>query len=101
MHAEDCLLVAQVRLQVIMSVNIYEAIIHGVLFARHADSDAVHNLRFINSPIEISIPDSKLSKSRDAFIYDRKEIKTCFIGSRKKDISKLRFDSKEIGRAHV
>jgi len=94
MQAADSLLVAQVRLQVVMFANIYEAIIHEVLFAYYADSDAVHNLRFINSPIEISIPDSKLSKIKDAISHDGKEIKTYFIGSKRRDINKLRFDSK-------
>ena len=94
MQAEDSLLVAQVRLQVIMFANIYEAIIHEALFTYYADSDAVHNLRFINTPIEISIPGSKLSKIKDAISHDGKEIKTYFIGSKRRDINKLRFDSK-------
>jgi hypothetical protein len=94
MKAENSLLDAQVRLQVILFANIYEAIIHEVLFAYYNESEYVHNLKFINSPIEISIPESKLRDIKDAISHDGKQIKTYFVGSKSRDINKLRFDSK-------
>ena len=94
MRAENSLLDARVRLQVIMFANIHEAIIHEVLFTCHAKSEHVHNLKFINSPIEISIPESRLRDIEDALSHDGKQIKTYYIGSKSRDINKLRFDSK-------
>jgi|688.fasta_scaffold57480_5 hypothetical protein len=94
MKAENSLLDAQVRLQVIMFANIYEAIIHDVLFTHYADSQPVQDLRFITAPIEIAIPSAKLCKIKDAVTHDGKDIKTYFIGQKRRDINKLRFDSK-------
>jgi len=94
MKAENELLEAEIRLQVIMYANIYEAIIHHILFFVYNDCQLVKDLEYIKAPIEISIPKEKIEKIKNALEHDNKEIKTFYYDYKKRDITKVRFDDK-------
>jgi len=94
MNAKDELLDAEIRLQVIMYANIYEAIIHYVLFTLYKDDQLVKDLEYIKAPKEISIPTEKYCIIKDALVHDGKDIKTYYLDLKKRDITKVRFDDK-------
>ncbi|WP_320153158.1 hypothetical protein [uncultured Tolumonas sp.] len=94
MSAVDELLEAQVRLQVIMYANIYEAVLHYILFELYGDEQIVIDLKNITAPIEICIPEHKKDKISKALVHEEKEIKTYYIGNKKRELTKIRFDEK-------
>ena len=94
MSAVDELLEAQVRLQVIMYANIYEAVLHYILFELYGDEQIVIDLKNITAPIEIYIPEHKKDKISKALVHEEKEIKTYYIGNKKRELTKIRFDEK-------
>lgn len=94
MNAKDELLDAEVRLQVIMYANIYEAIIHYVLFSLYNDRQIVKDLEYVKAPIEISIPHEKYAQLQTALQHNGKTIKTYYIDLKRRDITKIRFDDK-------
>jgi hypothetical protein len=59
--AENWLLRAQIRLQIIFFASIYEAVIHHLIFTTFMDSPQVIELRKFPTKKEISIPAHKLA----------------------------------------
>lgn len=95
MAAEDELLLAEVRMQVLMYASIYEAIIHYVLFDEYYQSNpVVQNLLIQNVNKPFSIPEEKKSKLTSLLCHDGKTIIPYFATSQKRDITKVRFDEK-------
>lgn len=93
--AEDELLLAEVRLQVLMYASIYEAVIHYVLFDEYfKDNPLVQNLLIqrVNKPI--SIPASQLATISSVLFHDGKTIIPYFETTQKRDVTKIRFDEK-------
>lgn len=94
MQATDDLLISQVRLQIIMYANVYEAVIHYILFTLYKDTEAVNEIMYVNALKEISIPSDKLTLLAKSLIHDKKNIITCYRDAQKRDITKIRFDEK-------
>jgi hypothetical protein len=94
MESRDELLDAEVRLQVIMFANIYEAIIHYVLFTKYSETQIVKDLEYVQTPIEISIPSEKKKEIEDALQHSGKSIKTYYMALKRRDLTKVRFDEK-------
>lgn len=95
MAAEDELLLAEVKMQVLMYASIYEAVIHYVLFDEYyKDSTIVQNLCIQNVNKPFSIPTSKLSKINSLLFHDGKTIIPYFATVQKRDVTKIRFDEK-------
>lgn len=87
-------LLLQVRTQVLLYVGIYEAVIHHILFTVLCDSEEVKELKEIKAPIQIHIPKSKLAKLQNELTHDGKNILTFYLGEKKREVSKIRFDEK-------
>lgn len=96
LEATDENLLLQVRAQIIFYVGIYEAIIHHILFELVEDEEKVKELKIIKAPIQIHIPRVKLAKLQEELKHDGKEILTYYIGEKKRDLSKIRFDEKAV-----
>jgi hypothetical protein len=94
MKAQDELLDAEIRLQKIMFANIYEAIIHYILFELYKDLQVVIDLEYVKGPTEISIPKIKYEKLINELMHDGKKIKTYYINTKRRDKTKIRFDEK-------
>ena len=93
--AEDELLLAEVKMQVLMYASIYEASIHYILFDQYYNNTSiVQNLltQKINKPF--SIPTNQLSSINRLLFHDGKTIIPYFQTSQKRDITKVRFDEK-------
>ncbi len=89
-------LLLQVRAQIIFYAGIYEAIIHHILFEILEEEEKIRELKTIQAPIQIHIPRSKLAILQDALEHDGKEILTYYIGDKKRDLTKIRFDEKAV-----
>lgn len=93
--AEDELLLAEVKMQVLMYASVYEAIIHYVLFDEYyKDEPIVKNLIIQNVNKPFSIPSHQLAKINDLLFHDGKTIIPYFPTTQKRDITKIRFDEK-------
>ena len=93
--AEDELLLAEVKMQVLMYASIYEATIHYVLFDEYyKDNPVVHKLLIQNVNKPFSVPASKLSTISALLSHDGKTIIPYFATTQKRDITKVRFDEK-------
>lgn len=92
--ATDEKLLIQVRTQVIIYVGIYEAIIHHILFDVLENENLIEELKIIKAPIQISIPKRKLNRLISELSHDGKDILTYYMGKKKRDITKIRFDEK-------
>ena len=93
--AEDELLLAEVKMQVLMYASIYEATIHYVLFDQYyKNTPIVQNLLIqkVNKPF--SIPTKQLSSISKQLSHDGKTIIPYFETLQKRDITKVRFDEK-------
>lgn len=93
--AEDELLLAEVRLQVLMYASIYETIIHYLLFDEYYKEDQrVKDL--LNQIVckQYAIPLSKMETLKKELEHDGKEIIPYFRTTQKRDITKIRFDEK-------
>ena len=93
--AEDELLLAEVKMQVLMYASIYEATIHYVLFDQYyKNTPIVQDLltQKVNKPF--SIPTHQLSAINKLLFHDEKTIIPYFETSQKRDITKVRFDEK-------
>lgn len=106
-QAEDELLLAEVRTQILMYASIYEAILHYILFEEYYKEDKrVKNLLKQEVCKPYSIPEVSRKKLSKELVHDGKEIVPYFKTTQKRDISKIRFDEKcrvasEIGLIHA
>lgn len=93
--AQDELLLAEVKMQVLMYASIYEAVIHYVLFDEYyKNSPIVQNLLTQNVNKQLSIPANKLTAINNLLFHDGKTIIPYFSTTQKRDITKIRFDEK-------
>lgn len=93
--AEDELLLAEVKMQVLMYASIFEATIHYVLFDEYYKNDpVVQNLLTQNVNKPFSIPTNQLIKINSLLFHDGKTIIPYFATTQKRDITKIRFDEK-------
>ena len=93
--AEDELLLAEVKMQMLMYASIFEATIHYVLFDQYYKcTPIVQKLltQKVNKPF--SIPTSQLSAINKLLFHDGKTIIPYFETLQKRDITKVRFDEK-------
>lgn len=74
MAADDWLLRAQIRLQVLSYASIYEAVIHHILFDELSTNPKVQALTEFKTKKQISIPTSKKAALESALEHDGKEI---------------------------
>lgn len=94
MSADDWLLRAQIRIQVLSYASIYEAVIHHLLFEDFKSHPKVIALTEFQAKKVISIPASKLAVLEKELEHDGKAIIPTYIGVGRTDITKVRFDSK-------
>ncbi|KEI98212.1 hypothetical protein [Clostridium botulinum] len=94
LQAEDELLLAQVKTQVIMYVSIQEAVINYILFGLLEDKKDVQDLLFQERLIQIMIPNKKIEKLKNELIHDGKEILTYYKDKKPVDKTKIRYDQK-------
>lgn len=93
--AEDELLLAEVKMQVLMYASVYEATIHYVLFDEYYKNDhVVQNLLTQNVNKPFSIPTNQLARINSLLCHDGKTIIPYFATTQKRDITKIRFDEK-------
>lgn len=93
--AEDELLLAEVRLQVLMYASIFESVIHYVLFDEYYKEDPrVKDLLIQNVCKPYSIPPAKIESIKKELEHNGKEIVPYFRTTQKRDITKVRFDEK-------
>lgn len=93
--AEDELLLAEVKMQVLMYASVYEATIHYVLFDEYYKNNPIVKSMLtqnVNKPF--SIPASKLTAINNLLFHDGKTIIPYFATTQKRDITKVRFDEK-------
>lgn len=93
--AEDELLLAEVKMQVLMYASVYEAIIHYILFDEYYKNDPIVQ-DLLNQKVhkKYSIPESLKSRVNSLLFHDGKTIIPYFATSQKRDITKVRFDEK-------
>lgn len=94
MQAENELLLAQIKIQVIMFVSIQEAVINYVLFTAMKSKIEVQALLIQERLVKIDIPEQKQKKISLELEHDDKKIVTCFYKEQKVDITKIRYDQK-------
>ncbi len=93
-QAENELLLAQIKTQVIMYVSIQEAAINYVIFELLKDTMPVQSILFQDRLIQIMIPQNKLEKLKSTLNHDGKKILTYHLEKRAVDKTKIRFDQK-------
>jgi len=94
MAADDWLLRAQIRLQVLSYASIYEAVIHHILFDDLSANPKVQALIEFKTKKQISIPAHKKAALEAALEHDGKEIIPTYEGIGRTDESKVRFEKK-------
>lgn len=94
MSADDWLLRAQIRIQVLSYASIYEAVIHHILFEDFKSHPKVIALTEFQAKKVISIPANKLAVLEKELEHDGKAIIPTYMGVGRTDITKVRFDSK-------
>ncbi|MGC0910142.1 hypothetical protein [Pantoea agglomerans] len=94
LSAEEWLLRAQIRLQVLSYASIYEAVLHHILFDRLPSNPYVKSLTDYTTKKEISIPAHKRKALKDALSHNGREIIPTYNDVAKTDITKVRFDKK-------
>jgi hypothetical protein len=94
LEAEDWLLRAQIRSQVLAYASIYEAVLHHCLFVRLAGRPEVLALTEFPMKKEISIPGPSMAVLEKHLEHDGKKIIATYEGVGKTDESKVRFDKK-------
>jgi len=92
--ADDWLLRAQIRLQVISYASIYEAVIHHILFDRLRAEPGVIALTEFPMKKQVSIPNASLAILQTHLEHDGKQIIPTYEAVGKTDVSKVRFDKK-------
>ena len=94
MKADDWLLQAQIRIQILSYASIYEAVIHHLLFEDFKKRSEVVGLTEFNMKKVISIPAKKLAQLESALEHDGKSIIPTYEGTGRTDVTKVRFDKK-------
>ncbi|MGP0689599.1 hypothetical protein ACW5UC_23930 [Priestia aryabhattai] len=94
LQAEDELLLAQIKTQVIMYVSIQEAVINYILFDLFKDKGPVQDLLYQERPIQIMIPNHKKEKLKKELNHDGKELFTYYKEKKTIDKTKIRYDQK-------
>ena len=94
LQAENELLLAQIKTQVIMYVSIQEAVINYVLFELLEDKEPVQELLFQERLTQITIPNNKIQLLKKVLIHDGKEIFTYYKQKKTVDKTKIRYDQK-------
>ncbi|ELA7922261.1 MULTISPECIES: hypothetical protein [Vibrio] len=94
MKADDWLLQAQIRIQILSYASIYEAVIHHLLFDDFKRRQEVVGLTEFNMKKVISIPTAKLEQLESALEHDGKAIIPTYEGIGRTDVTKVRFDKK-------
>lgn len=94
LEADDWLLRAQIRLQVLSYASIYEASLHHILFSNLSAEPQVIALTEFPAKKEISIPAGKLAALQSSLEHDGKRIIPTYEGVGKIDQTKVRFDRK-------
>jgi hypothetical protein len=92
--ADEWLLRAQIRLQVMSYASIYEAVIHHILFDRLNTEPAVISLTEFPMKKQLSIPNASLALLQKHLEHDGKQIIPTYEAVGKTDESKVRFDKK-------
>lgn len=92
--AEDAMLEAEIRVQILMYASIYEAVIHYLLFDKFENDLEVQNILYHTIPKKYSISKISLEKLKKELIHDGKEIVPMYYDRCKKDITSIRFDDK-------
>jgi len=94
LEANDWLLRAQIRLQVMSYASIYEAVIHHILFDRLPAEPSVIALTEFPTKKQVSIPTASLAVLQKHLEHDGKQIIPTYEAVGKTDESKVRFDKK-------
>lgn len=94
MNADEWLLRAQIRLQVLAYASIYEAVLHHILFTEMSSNKHVQALTEFETKKEISIPQSQRIILAKALKHAEKDIIPTYKSIAKTDITKVRFDKK-------
>lgn len=94
MNADEWLLRAQIRLQVLAYASIYEAVLHHILFTEMSSNKHVQALTEFETKKEISIPQNQRIILAKALKHDGKDIIPTYKSTAKTDITKVRFDKK-------
>lgn len=94
LEADDWLLRAQIRLQVMSYASIYEAVIHHILFDLLSTEPAVVSLTEFPMKKQVSIPNASLAVLRSHLEHGGKQIIPTYEAVGKTDESKVRFDKK-------
>lgn len=94
MAADDWLLRAQIRIQILSYASIYEAVIHHILFEDFKSHPEVIGLTEFKMKKIISIPANKLKSLEQALEHDGKAIIPTYEGIGRTDTTKVRFDKK-------
>lgn len=94
LQAEEELLLAQIKTQVIMYVSIQEAVINYVLFEKYKDKPEVMSLLYQPRNVKIDIPEPKRLKLANVLQHDGKDILTFYSEIKPVDKTKIRYDQK-------
>jgi hypothetical protein len=94
MAADNWLLRAQIRIQVLSYASIYEAVIHHILFEDFKEHPDVIALTEFKMKKVISIPTAKLALLESALGHDGKAVIPTYEGIGRTDTTKVRFDKK-------
>lgn len=94
LEAKDWLKRAQVRVQVLLYVSVYEAVLHYVLFTRLQNDNRVQDLMKFDRLIKISVPRHKQEALEKHLTHNGKSIIPTYLGVGTTDETKVRFDAK-------
>lgn len=94
LKADEWLLRAQIRLQILSYASIYEAVIHHMLFDRLSTEPEVISLTEFPIKKLLSIPRESLAQLQKHLEHDGKQIIPTYEAVGKTDESKVRFDKK-------
>lgn len=92
--AEDWLLKAQIKLQILSYASIYEAVLHHLLFEELNDREEVIELTEFKTKKLISIPSNKLKTLEKELEHNGEKIIPTYEAIGKTDETKVRFDRK-------
>lgn len=94
LEADDWLLRAQIRIQILSYASIYEAVIHHILFETLSTEPEVKKLTEFPTKKQISIPPASMQLLEKHLEHDGKKIIPTYEAIGRTDESKVRFDKK-------
>ncbi len=94
LQAQNELLLAQVKTQVIMYVSIQEAVINYILFEKYSATDEVQKLLRQDRLISIDIPTQQKETLKKQLQHNGKDLHVYFKELKPVDKTKIRYDSK-------